>query len=74
MTATLTFNLPEEEPEFRLACNGIRWMSAMHDLDQHLRSLLKYDDTITGEAHDALDKVREKLYEILQENSLSFNE
>ena len=74
MTATLTFNLPEEEPEFRLACNGARWMSAMHDFDQHLRSLLKYDDTISGEAYDALDKAREKLYEILQENALSFNE
>ena len=74
MIATLTYTLPEEEPEFRLACNGAKWMGAMHDLDQHLRSLLKYDDTITGEAHDALDKVREKLYEILQENALSFNE
>ena len=74
MTATLTFNLPEDEAEFRLACNGGKWMSAMYDLDQHLRGLLKYDESITGEAYDALDKVRDKLYEILNENSLSFNE
>ncbi len=74
MIATLRYKLPEEGPEFRLACDGVKWMSAMYDLDQHLRSLLKHDDTITGEVYDALDKVRERLHEILAENTLSFDE
>ena len=73
MTATLTFNLPEETAEFRLACDGGKWMNAMHELDQHLRSALKYDDSVTGEVYDALDKLRERLHEILNENNLSFD-
>ena len=72
MKATLNFNLPEENEEFRLAVDGIKWMSAMHELDQHIRGITKYDsEGMSQETYDALCAVREKLREILMDNNLS---
>lgn len=41
-TAALRFQLPEEESEFRTAQQGQAAKSALWDIDQHCRSLLKY--------------------------------
>ena len=37
----------------------------MWDLDQHLRSEVKYNENISGETDDAYEAVREKIREIL---------
>ena len=71
--ATLTFNLPEEQSEFRAAVNAQSWAALAWELDQHLRSEVKYASDDTPEAvTDALQKVREFLREQMAENSLSF--
>ena len=71
--ATLTFNLPEDQPEFRAAVNGQSWQAPAWEIDQHLRSEVKYASDETPEAViEALAKVREFLREQMNENGLSF--
>ena len=72
--ATLTFNLPEEETEFRQAVNASSWQHVCWELDQHLRSAIKYADSETPEAVvNALQLVREYLNEQRIEHSLSWD-
>jgi hypothetical protein len=74
MKAILEFNLPEDNSEFNLASRAMRWYSAFYELDQHLRSRLKYEDSLSECAYEALDHTRTKLYEIMNENGISFDE
>jgi hypothetical protein len=72
MKAVIEFNLPEDKEDFNLATRAIEWYSTVWDLDQYLRSRLKYEDTLTQEAHDALQEVRDKLYDVLRDKGLTF--
>lgn len=42
MTATLTFNLPEDESEFTYARQGAQLACAVADFDDWLRNLVKH--------------------------------
>lgn len=61
--AILEFSLPDEKPEFEQAVKGAHYDYALHELDQHLRARLKYED-LSEEVREALEKVREKLWEL----------
>lgn len=62
MVGTLTFTLPEEQDEFELAANAHKYLAAIQDFDDYLRSQLKYCDLPAQEA-DILQRVRDKLNE-----------
>jgi hypothetical protein len=63
-TATITFTLPEEDHEFRLATNAGNWQSVVWEIDQYLRSQIKYaGDETPSEVVEALEKVRELLHD-----------
>ena len=50
-------------------------MSVLWDFDMYLRSQLKYnEDNLSDGAYEALDKAREKLYEVMNEKHVSFDE
>lgn len=71
MKAILEFNLPEEANEHKQAVQGADWEYALFELDQHLRGLVKYGD---DEAlADFAQKIRDRLYEILNESGLIFS-
>jgi hypothetical protein len=71
MEAILKFNLPDEQLDFDLAVNGGKWMGAMWQLDNWLRSQTKYaPDTMSEDTYAAFEKTRDMLYEILQEEGL----
>jgi hypothetical protein len=63
-SATLTFN---EENDLIVAINGYKFKLALWDLDQFLRSELKYNDKLTAEQYDYAEMLREKLREILND-------
>ncbi len=72
-TATITFNLPDEEAEFRLAVNASSWYTVAWEIDQHLRSEIKYTSDETPEVViDALQKVRDHLNELMISNGARF--
>lgn len=73
MKVTMTFDLPEERDEHKMAIDGSKWFSAMFDMDQWFRSKLKYGNEFK-DADEALEAGRERLHEILGENGISLND
>jgi hypothetical protein len=57
MKATLQFTLPDEQSEFDAARLGSRALSALWDIDQHCRSLLKYGEP-TPEQKTLAEEIR----------------
>ena len=71
--AILKFYLPENQDEFETAVNGHKWKLAMRDLDQWLRSQLKYRDNFKDNEYETLEKCREILYEKLGDYGLNMD-
>jgi hypothetical protein len=44
---------------------------AMQDLDQHLRSELKYNEKLSADTDKAYEAIRDKIREILSDNNLN---
>ncbi len=63
-----------DKQDHMLALRGLDWALAFYDYDQWLRAQIKYNgDDLSGEQLVALDKARDKIYDILQEDNLSFD-
>jgi hypothetical protein len=60
MKATLTFDLREDQHAFDCAVNGMKYFDMIYEIQQHLRSLEKYQD-LTGEQYELIGKIREWL-------------
>ena len=58
---TLTFSLPEEEDEHAAALHGAHWRRVCRELDDWLRSEIKYHN------QNKLVPAREKLTELINE-------
>ena len=70
MKATLEFNLPADEEQFNVAVKSMDWALLAWDLDQSIRSLLKYHP----EEYDTktLEHIKEEILNIMEENGLQF--
>lgn len=68
---TLEFDSFDDREEMESALNGAKWKMLVWDLDQHLRSELKYNDAITGDVYEALEKLRDKLHELKTDSGLT---
>ena len=66
---TLRFDLPEEQSEFDTAINAGKTKSMLWDFANQLRSWRKYHNDFTR-ADDALDKIREEFYRLLNEHNV----
>jgi len=76
MRATLEYNLPEETNEFILASRAQDMALVLSDIDQQLRSWLKYGYTQTTgftSVDEALETVRNTLHEVLVEHNLTLD-
>ena len=69
----LEFDPFEDKYEMESALNGAKWRGLLWDLDQYLRSELKYNDKLNGEAYDAVEKIREKLHELKNDEGLTLD-
>lgn len=74
----LKFNLPEESIEMETAVNGSKWKNIVWNLDQKLRSVVKYRSSIIDPQKEATeceievaDELREVIRNMLQEESLN---
>ena len=71
MKVILEFNLPDDQSDFESAVNGYKWQLAVWDMNQYLRSVTKYaPDETSAEVVEALDKARDKLFNILNDYNL----
>ena len=71
MKATLKFNLPEDEVEYKNAVKSSNMYTALWEIDQWLRSQLKYNDSLTQEEYDTYQKTREEFYRIINQNEIT---
>lgn len=60
MKATLEFNLPEDSDDHYTAINAAKYRLALYELDNWLRSKLKYEE-LSGEALAIYEEVRQYL-------------
>jgi len=74
----LEFDSIEEQSDARMALDGIKWKNAMWELDQLLRSAVKYGSfdgrDATGAEQDMADKVRDSIRDILNEYNLNLDD
>ena len=67
----LEFDPIEDRDDMENAINGWKWKTLVWDLDQHLRSELKYNPSITGDVYDAVEKIRKHLHELKNDSGLT---
>jgi len=72
MKARLTFNLPDDQHEFDLAVQSGKMYSALWDISQELRTLWKYEE-LSEEEWKMVERIRDKFYEILDENQIKLD-
>lgn len=70
MKAKLTFNIPDEQEEFKAALDGASLSCALHDIDQYLRSQLKHYD-LSDEVANKVQEIRDELHSILSNYNLA---
>ena len=70
----LEFDGIEEAADARTALDGSKWKHAMWELDQWLRSQIKYaPDDMSDDTYKAFEECREKLLEIVNDINLSLD-
>lgn len=72
MKAILEFNLPDDQHEFDLAVESGRMYSALWDISQELRTLWKYEE-LSEEEWNMVERIRDKFYEILDDNKIKLD-
>ena len=70
MEAILKFNLPEDKEQFDVAAKAMDWALLAWDIDQSIRSLLKYHPEEYD--HKALDHIRDEIHDMMEERGLQF--
>jgi hypothetical protein len=71
--ATITFTLPEEQQDFHDAVHASDYKAILWDLDQRLRSKLKYDDTLDNISATAYQDARDILHSLLNDYGVSID-
>ena len=65
--ACITFNLPEEQDEHRLALDAGKYYSCLWELDNHLRGKVKYEADNLSEAQlEAYIEFRKMLHDFME--------
>jgi len=73
MKAVLEFDLPEEERLFRDAIDGSKWKYVVWQIEHHLRTELKYNESLPPDAHQYLSKTRDTLYQYINQENLELD-
>ena len=74
MKAILEFNLPEDKVDFNLAVKGSDWWHVCWKMDQHLRTKIRYDESISEHTREVYEELREELRQIMLDNNVDFDE
>lgn len=69
VTATISFQLPEQSEEHRLAVNGSAYHAVLYKLEMWLRDRI-FDGTTHPIRKDEAELVRDWLYELLAEENV----
>ncbi len=72
MKAVLEFNLPEDQDDFDTATNGWKYRSVLCDIDNFLRSKLKYEELPPVE-DIGYEKARTELWNLINEHNIDIH-
>jgi len=72
MKAILDFSIPEDQDDFDTAVNGWKYRSVLCEIDNFLRSKLKYEELLPGEG-GAYDKTRTELWDLINEHKIDIH-
>jgi hypothetical protein len=67
---TIEFDTNEEATELREALDGYKWKQAVWEIDQKLRNELKYNEKLSGDIQEYLEKFRQEIRDILSDNKI----
>ena len=71
MKATLEFNLPEDREEHSYALNGILYSIVLDEIDNFLRTKLKYQyESLSEDTQAAYQEIRDLLHQEKAERNL----
>lgn len=72
MKAKLEYTLPEEDFEYYNAVNGIKMYSIINEIDQWLRSQVKYAE-LSEDEYKAYQSCRDHLRELINEEGIKLD-
>jgi hypothetical protein len=72
MKAILEFNLPDDQREYDIVLQSSRVQSFLWDFSQQLRSWDKYHHDFI-DADDALNKIRDEFYKLLNDHNINID-
>ena len=72
MKVTIEFN-DDEKDDLQDALDGYKWKLLVWDLNQKLRTYMKYDETITEEQYEIVEKIKKDLFELLDDYNLNLD-
>jgi hypothetical protein len=70
MKVIIEFSDEDAASDAQVALEGWNWKHSIEELDQYLRNEIKYNEQLPSEVTEAFEKLRDKIREILSENSL----
>ena len=72
MLVKFEFNLPEDQHEYEIMSQAQKTQSFLWDFSQQLRSWYKYHHDFK-DADDALNKIRDEFYRLLNEHEVNID-
>lgn len=72
MKAVFEFNLPDDQHEYDVMNQASKVQSFLWDFSQQLRAWRKYQHDFK-DANDALDKIREEFYRLLNDHQVNID-
>jgi|APGre2960657404_1045060.scaffolds.fasta_scaffold190926_3 hypothetical protein len=73
MEATLKFNLPEDDFEYKLCNQASDMWSALMEFKEYMRDELKYNDNLIQSEFERLEVVQTKFFEIINNNNIKLD-
>ena len=73
MKATLEFNLPEDDFEYKLCNQSSDMWSALREFNDYMRDELKYNDNLIQSEFERLEVVQTKFFEIIYNNNIKLD-
>lgn len=71
---TFEFDLVEEQDDIRNALDGYKWRMIAWELDQFLRSEMKYNEKLSSLEYEFAEKIRNELRERINEFNLNLEQ
>ena len=72
MIVKFEFNLPEDQRDYEITSQATKMQTFLWDYSQQLRAWYKYGHTFK-DADDALDKIREEFYRLIEESQINID-